>query len=261
MRVSLVQTLSSPSEGDNIPIIERAVADAQGDLVIFPELFLTGYTTAPELKDTVAVGFERWREDLLRISCESGKWLMVGAPYPDGDSLKNVLWTVSPDGGEKIYEKLHLAEFGEFEEGSAFVPGNSGMMVDIDGFRFGLTICYDMFFPELYRRYALMGADVLVCSSASPMRSRGPFDKVLPARAVENTCYVLFVNNVGEQGKFEFFGGSRAISPIGHVTAECEDSQHCILEVEIDRKELERARKGRPTLRDHRGDLDWGSAV
>ena len=198
---------------------------------------------------------------MKRMASTSGKWLMVGAPYPHEKGLMNVLWVISPDGEETVYEKLHLADFGVFDEAKAFVPGDSGCMVDIGGFRFGLSICYDMFFPELYRRYALMGADVLICSSASPMKSKGPFDKVLPARAVENTCYMLFVNNVGEQGSFEFFGGSRAISPIGYEIARCEEETHCIIEVEISREELERAREGRPTLRDHRGDLDWGSAV
>ncbi len=261
MRVSLVQTLSAPEGGDNLAAIMSAVKEAKGDVLIFPELFLTGYTTDAEIHERVSEGHERWRARLKTISHDSGKWLMVGAPYPTEKGLMNVIWIFSPEGEEKVYEKLHLADFGVFSEADAFVPGDAGCMVDIGGFRFGLSICYDMFFPELYRRYALMGADVLVCASASPMKSKGPFDKVLPARAVENTCYMLFVNHVGEQGRFEFFGGSRAISPIGYEMSNCEDATHCIIEVELSREELERAREGRPTLRDHRGDLDWGSAV
>ncbi len=262
MRVTLVQSLSAADgSGDNLEAIGAAVDEAEGSLVVFPELYLCGYNTAPGLKERVAHDSERWRAELSRISSESGKWLMVGAALLDGDALKNVLWVFSPSGDEQRYDKIHLAQFGEFEEGDAFVPGDRGLMVDIDGFRFGLSICYDMFFPELYRRYALMGADVLVCASASPMRSQTPFERVLPARAVENTCYVLFVNNVGDLDKFQYFGGTRAVSPIGHELGSCGDSRHCLLEVELSRSELERAREGRPTLRDHRGDVDWGNAV
>ncbi len=262
MRVTLVQSLSAADgSGDNLDAIGSAVKEAKGEVVVFPELYLCGYSTAPELKDRVAQNTERWRNELMRISSESCKWLIVGAALLDSDGLKNVLWVLSPDGGEQRYDKIHLAQFGEFEEGAAFVPGDRALMVDIGGFRFGLSICYDLFFPELCRRYALMGADVLLCASASPMRSQTPFERVLPARAVENTCYVLFVNNVGDLDKFQYFGGSRAISPLGHEMESCGDSGHCLLEVELQRNELERAREGRPTLRDHRGDVDWGNAV
>lgn len=258
MIVSLVQAESAANvAGDNLSVIETAAEKAAGDLLIFPELFLSGYTTDLEIKSRAERNLERWRSELLRIAEEHGKWIMTGAPYPGDDGLKNIIWVIPPEGKDIRYEKIHLAHFGIFREADVFTPGREPMILDINGFRFGLSICYDLFFPEMYRYYALRGADVLICASASPLSSQEHFERVLPARAVENTCYMLFVNNVGVQGDFHFFGGSRAISPYGNEIVNCGDSRYNIIEIKLLRDELERAREERPTLRDHRHDINW----
>lgn len=94
------------------------------------------------------------------------------------------------------------------------------------------------------------GADVIICISASPVTSRTAFERVLPARAVENTTYVAYVNNIGTMGELEFFGGSRLLDPGGNElgTIDGED----IMTFELDKNVIENARKMRPVIKDSR---------
>jgi predicted amidohydrolase len=105
------------------------------------------------------------------------------------------------------------------------------------------------------RAYALSGAEVLVCLSASPYTSRESFEKIIPARAVENTLYSIYVNQVGTQLNQVFFGGSQAYGPRGDQLAKCHYFQDDIRVIEIDRTELNLARRMRPTIRDGSADL------
>ena len=255
MRVALVQ--SSSVAGDpvaNLRSLEEVVTATDADLFLLPELFLSGYDitgTQRRQAETILVSVFKKVSDLaVRNACE----IVVGCPVIDGEALRNSLVLFSSDGHTERYDKIHLADFGPFHEKKEFSPGDQPFMAEIGGFKFGFSICYDLFFPELFKHFALRGADALVCISASPCSSRRAFEAVLPARAVENTCYMLFVNNTGTQGSTEFFGGSRVISPIGRTLEEATD-QESVIVITLDRKEITRARSGRPTLRDSRQDI------
>ena len=93
------------------------------------------------------------------------------------------------------------------------------------------------------------GADAVICISASPTTSKIAFDRVLPARSVESTVYMLFVNNVGDREGMTFFGGSRCISPSGDTSVEVGDEE-TIMTVELDHESVCIARDNRPTLKD-----------
>ncbi len=128
-------------------------------------------------------------------------------------------------------------------------------MMEFRGVGFGACICYDLFHSEMARAYALGGAEVLVCLSASPYTSREAFERIVPARAVENTIYSIYVNQVGTQLNQVFFGGSQAYGPRGDQLAKCHYFQEDIRTIEIDRNELDLARRMRPTVRDGSADL------
>ena len=85
---------------------------------------------------------------------------------------------------------MNLATFGPFEEGLYFGAGSSGTLMEVEGRKIGVVICYDLFFPELAKSYALAGAETVICISASPITSRDFFERLIPARAIENTAYV-----------------------------------------------------------------------
>lgn len=248
MKVALCQM--KPETGEPIKNAERAartVETTDADLFIFPEMFLTGYACddAGPYAEEVGTGLKI----ILEKTSSRGKMAVVGGPDYSESGIWNACYFISDAVG--AYRKIHLPGFGPFSEKNVYIPGTSPATVDFGGFRFGFAICYDIFFPELAKRCAMDGADCIVCISASPKTSKEAFERVLPARAVEDTCYLAFVNNVGRQGDYDFFGCSRMLSPTGAEIA-VSDENESVAVAEIDRRSITEARKGRPTLDDTR---------
>ncbi|HKZ90277.1 MAG TPA: carbon-nitrogen hydrolase family protein, partial [Thermoplasmata archaeon] len=160
-----------------------------------------------------------------------------------------------PDGRVASYRKVHPANFGPFEEGLYFGRGSELTLVDTKLGKIGLLICYDAFFPELSKAYALQGADILAIISAAPATSKSFFDKILPARAIENAVFVLYANLVGTELNIVFQGGTQAIGPRGEDLGRAEDFEEFIVEATIDPRDVKTARTFRPTLRDTRPDI------
>jgi predicted amidohydrolase len=152
--------------------------------------------------------------------------------------------------------KRYLPNFGPFEEGLAFSPTDSSQPVELRGHRLGVEICYDVFFPEVARELALGGAELLVNVSASPVTSRRLFEKLLPARAVENGLPVAYVNRVGVEDGIVFDGGSGVWDPRGEpvpletVPATELGADERLYRAEVDLAAVGRWRPFRPVLRD-----------
>ncbi len=245
MKAALCQ--SRPYVGDmvrNTDTIVDRVANTDADLLIFPELFLTDYSYDGVIDtDVLDVCLDR----ILNITSITGRTVIVGGPYLDDGRTYNSAYIIS-DAVER-YDKLNLPGFGVFSEKKRFSEGDHLTMVDICGFKVGVIICYDIFFPELVKMYAMNGADAVVCISASPTTSRIAFERVFPARSVESTVYMLFVNNIGERDGMMFFGGSRCLSPTGDVIMEM-DNREMMSVVGLDHGSIIKARENRPTLKD-----------
>jgi predicted amidohydrolase len=118
-----------------------------------------------------------------------------------------------------------------------------------------MLICFDCFFPEVAKIYALKGADILVCISASPSTTRIFFEKVIVARAIENAIFFTYTNLVGTELNMVYWGGNTVIGPKGDVRAKGEYFEEAIVTCDIDLKDLSIAREFRPTLRDTRMEL------
>ena len=245
MKVALCQ--SRPYVGDmveNTDMMVDIVANTDADLLVFPELFLTDYSYEGEIDvDTLDVCLDR----IIRIASSTNRTVIVGGPYLHDDEIYNSAYVISDTIAR--YDKLNLPGFGVFSEKDRFSEGDHLTMVDVCGFKIGVIICYDIFFPELVKMYAMNGADAVVCISASPTTSRIAFERVFPARSVESTVYMLFVNNIGEREGMVFFGGSRCLSPTGDVLTEMDDKE-AISIVELDHLSVTKARENRPTLKD-----------
>ncbi len=245
MKVALCQ--SRPYVGDmvkNTDMMVDMVANTDADLLVFPELFLTDYSYDGEIDvDTLDVCLDR----IMHIASSTNRTVIVGGPYLDDGRTYNSAYVISDTIAR--YDKLNLPGFGVFSEKDRFSEGDHLTMVDVCGFKIGVIICYDIFFPELVKMYAMNGADAVVCISASPTTSRIAFERVFPARSVESTVYMLFVNNIGERNGMVFFGGSRCLSPAGDVMTEMDDKE-AISIVELDHISVTKARENRPTLKD-----------
>lgn len=259
LKIEISQRFHRRFEVDfNSRIIEEVVRGSEADLIIFPEMFLTGYTLGSDV-NRLAVGAD---SDLIKgfedIAKDTGKWMVFGFPERSPDirgQIHNTAVVIGPEGVEGLYRKLHLVDFGPFEEYAYYAPGRDLTMVDINGMRFGIMICYDIFFPELSKYYALNGADGIICISASPSMTRRFFEIVMKARAVENTVFFVYSNLVGLDSRMDFWGGGAVIGPRGDMIAKGPYYEEASISAELDPGEIHAARRLRPTIRDTRSDV------
>lgn len=257
-RAALVQ--ATPVLGDvkaNVATVVDALAREDADLVVFPELFLSGYAMRDGLRECALATDGPVMRELAAACRDSGKHLVVGAPRPAAQRgvLHNAAFLVGPDGVVGAYDKAYLPTFGVFEEDHWFKEGGTLPVFETPLGRIGLAICYDMFFPEVTKALALSGADVIVCISASPSISRRYFEAVFPARAIETTTWLLYSNLVGPQDTLQFWGGAQAWGPRGDLKAKGPYDEAAVTHVDVDLGELVEARTKRPALRDTRPEV------
>lgn len=258
MKVVLGQL--SPSLGrkeKNIEKVREVLADKRPDIALFGELFLTGYECKDDFFKLAEPADGPSLKELSKLSEEFGSYINIGFPERDDATanLYNSAALLCPSGEVHVYRKIHLANFGPFEENIYFGRGNDLQLFDTKIGRIGCLICFDIFFPELAKIYALKGAQILSTLSASPSTSKAYFEAVEPARAVENTAFLFFTNLVGTQERMTFYGGSSIIGPRGDIKARARYYDEDVVECEIDLREIRTARRHRPALRDTRIDI------
>jgi len=257
VRIGLLQYESRVGDIDhNLRRLVDAIGRLAGrtDLVVTPELYLGGYQ-ARDSHHALAQSLDGPAVATLQEACARHEVTAVVGMARRGDVrglVHNSAVVVPPRGEPTAYDKVHLPNFSVFEEGLFFAPGRAPLVVPTPAGRIGLAICYDFFFPELTKRLALAGADCIIGLSASPAPSKPYFETVLPARALETTTGVVFVNLVGAQDHLVFWGGSCAIDPLGGVQARLPYYEEAEQIVALDADALALARKKRPTLRDTR---------
>jgi predicted amidohydrolase len=238
--------------------MREVVRRTRGEIVIFPELNLTGYMPRDDLFKIAEPMNGPTLKKVARLAKEAGKDIVFGMPIED-DKVRGHLFNsaiVATGGGDLYrYDKMYLPNFGPFEERLFFAHGRSAVVVPGMHAKIGLTVCYDIFFPELAKLESLMGAQLLVNLSASPTTSKPSFDKVLPARAIENGVFVAFANMVGVHGSLVFSGGSQVLNPRGDVVGKAPDLKEGIAEIDIDLHDLVLARRFRPLGRDVRPEV------
>lgn len=239
----------------NVAAVAKAVASDKADLVVFPELFLTGYNLGDDAQ-RLALTLDDERLAPLRAAAKKGKChIIAGGPRKVRAGVTaNAAFLVRPDGTTEAYDKRVLANYTTFQEGLFFQPGRTTPIFDLGFAKVGLSICYDLFFPEFQRRQALAGADLLLNISASPTTSQRFFEALFPARAIENASFVAYTNLVGAQDGIVFWGGAQAWTPRAHRLARSEPLKPGKVTVELDWDDLAPAREFRPTLRDVRSE-------
>ncbi|HXW67648.1 MAG TPA: nitrilase-related carbon-nitrogen hydrolase [Thermoplasmata archaeon] len=261
MRVVLAEL--APRPGDLASNLDRvravAAAATPADLLVFPELFLSGYRIGDRVHRLALRDGDASAAALRAIAHDSRATLVVGAPFASparAGEVHNAAIAVRPDGDVHVQVKRYLPTFGPFEEGAQFTPTDASEPMPLAAHSVGLEICYDVFFPEVSRGLALAGAELLVVLSASPVTSGRLFQRLLPARAIENAVPVVFVNRVGvedglvfagESGAWDARGEPIARAPVDGVALGPDES---LTRAEIDLAESARWRPFRPVLRD-----------
>ncbi|HEV3407651.1 MAG TPA: nitrilase-related carbon-nitrogen hydrolase, partial [Gaiellaceae bacterium] len=195
------------------------------DLAVFPELFLSGYSLREVVRAARAAGGAELAAvaDAARAASTA---VVVGFVERTADGVANSVACIERDGTLRcVYRKVQL--FGA--ETDAFVPGRELVVVELAGRRVAPLICFDVEFPELARRLAVAGADLLVTASANMEPFYADHDVATRARALENRIPHLYANLVGSSGPLRFVGGSRSIGPGGDVLTEAAHTREEVL--------------------------------
>ena len=196
-------------------MMETMEQHREADLVVFPELFLGGYTTrtpATHAIDTRHPMLQALRDHARQ--CDTA--VIFGAAEHYRGGIANSAFCIDRHGDlAGVYRKTHL--FGD--ELEAFVAGDELITVELDGHRLGLMICFDMEFPEVARALSQAGAKALVTISANMTPFGMDHHLFAMARAIENTRAHVYVNQTGTGEAFEFTGGSMIVSVDGEMTA------------------------------------------
>lgn len=226
------------------------------ELIVFPEMADTGYSM-PVIREHA----RPWTEGAVPVLQETARDLSLniicGVSERDGSSIYNSQAFINPDGklGAK-YRKTHLFESAPIEEHTCFAPGAELASFALQTFRVGLSICYDLRFPEIYRALACdQHADVLVISSAWPFPRVEHLRVLATARAIENQSYVVVANRVGTDGDVTFCGTSAIIDPYGIIVAAGSSDRDEIIYGELSAEVLRSVRNRMPVFTDRRPEL------
>jgi deaminated glutathione amidase len=181
----------------------------------------------------------------------------------EGERFANRSFLIAPDGTIRArYDKIHMfdVEVGDgqsYRESRAYRPGESAVLAETDFGMVGMTICYDIRFPHLYRKLAQAGAAILTAPAAfTRVTGEAHWHILMRARAIETGCFVVAPAQGGkhEDGR-ETFGHSQIISPWGEILAEADHAEPGIIWADIDLEEVETARRRIPSLHN---DQDFG---
>ena len=222
------------------------------DILIFPELHLTGYTMRDEVYNLAEHIPGPSTDKVEKFAREHGVHVVFG--MPEESDVKGVLHNtavfIGPKGIIGKYRKMHLPTHSVFEEKRYYRPGHEAPVFSTPFGTIGLSICYDLYFPELTRLQALQGAQLIISISASPSLRRRFFESFCLSRAMENAVYLAYVNRVGVEDGLQFWGGSRVISPSGSTLVQCKYDEEEYQPCKIDLDEVSRSRAFIPTIKD-----------
>jgi len=221
MKTMLAQI--APRVGDingNIQLMLDASAEAEAagcDLIVFPELAVTGYPPEDLLLRPAFMKAVEFAVDEL-VAASGSCAMIFGVPRRDGELLKNSAFIARAGSLSGIYDKQCLPNYGVFDELRYFVPGDGRSVVfDVDGWKVGIGICEDIWSDELAEKQTELAADVWLNLNASPFHIDKQLEReaLMSKRATQFNAPVLYVNPVGGQDEVVFDGGSHAVDATG----------------------------------------------
>jgi deaminated glutathione amidase len=269
LRVAAIQMSSTPDKEGNKETAEaliREAVSARADLVALPELWSChGLDEAyPENAEPVPGPTTDFLSDLAR---ELGIYLLGGSILegdPDAQRSSNTSTFFDPSGEmTAVYRKIHLFDVKvsdrEYLESANIAPGSEIVTAKAGAATLGLSVCYDVRFPELYRLLALRGAEILAVPAAFTLQTgKDHWELLLRARAVENQAFVVAPAQWGQKADGRWtYGRSMIVDPWGTVLATCPDRDgHALATLDLDY--LDRFRAEFPALTNRRPEAyDW----
>jgi len=209
------------------------------DLLIFPEMSLTGFTSKSHkfAEELDGISFKYFIELSRKTKTEIFAGLIE---HYDKENFNSLIHFDSKGLIRIRYRKIHT--FSLAGENKNFSSGDTPTTTKIGKTTFGLSICYDLRFPELYRHYGKDNIEVLINIANWPADRIEHWDKLLQARAIENLSYMIGVNRVGNDPTLTYTGHSSIINPMGNVVCYSENEEVLIAEIDIDKVAETRAK-------------------
>ena len=263
MRIALLQFQAKPGDvAANLAAIDGAarMAKAAGAaLVIAPELAVTGYGAGDAITALAEPREGAQVAALSQSARRNGLAVLAGFAERDGDAVYNS--AVFADGNQtRVYRKAFL--YGVYEK-RLFAPAPpQACIVELNGLKVGMLICYDVEFPENVRRLAQAGADLVAVPTALPASDHAAFisGSIIPVRAFENQVHVAYANHCGADENFAYAGLSRIAAPDGRTLAAA-DAALCLLTADVEPAAYQAARDANPYLDDLQQSASRSSAA
>ena len=212
----------------------RRAKDAGAELIVFPEMIDTGYSMP-----VIRTHANHWNSGFVPRLQETARELSIaivcGVSERDDSSIYNSQVLIDSHGNNPAkYRKIHLYAVAPVEEQMCFAPGDTFATFALGGMHFGFSICYDLRFPEMYRKLATeQKVDAFIVSSAWPFPRVEHFRTLAMARAIENQSYVVASNRVGKDEDLWFCGSSAIIDPRGVVIAAASADREELIQADV----------------------------
>lgn len=221
----------------NLAGAREMILSSDADVVILPEMFATGFSM-----DSRKIAQKPSGEivtSMTAIAREAGRAVVFSAAIEEDGKIYNRLYFITPEGECSTYNKRHLFRMaGENENYSA---GDERLIVEYKGFRICLMVCYDLRFPVFSRNSNCY--DVLVYIASWPSARSYAWNTLLRARAIENQCYTVGVNRVGNDPKNVYSGSSVILDFMGQPIVEAKDSEVDVVSAELSMEKLTEYKK------------------
>ncbi|MEG1606695.1 MAG: nitrilase-related carbon-nitrogen hydrolase [Mucinivorans sp.] len=252
MKVAAIQ-MDSLWENPSANLIKarQIVLSTDAELLVFPEMFATGFSMNPQRIAQKMAGEVVTR--MTELAIESGKALIFSAAIEDAHSTApneshfyNRLFFIAPDGTRLVYDKRHLFRMANEQE--FYAAGQNRLVIHYKDFRICPMVCYDLRFPVWSRQKG--DYDLLIYIASWPEVRSYAWTTLLRARAIENQCYLMGVNRVGNDPKNLYSGDSVVVNFLGQPLVEATPSTEQVVSVELSLQELEQFRAGFPASMD-----------
>ena len=253
MKIGIIQLCSELDPQENLGKISKFLKDAtiQGvEAVFLPELF---YSMSDGTKSTpylIKEGNEHYRE-IQALSSRFGVFILGGSAATElNGKVVNRAYNFGPQGDDLgSYDKIHLfscdiKDRAVINESDIYTPGSAGKIIEAGQMRLGLSICFDIRYPQMYRQYALAGVNILSIAAAFTVPTgKVHWHTLVRARAIENQCFVVAAAQWGKHNaRIETFGHSLIVDPWGEILADGTEGEKLIV-AELDWERIEAVRK------------------
>lgn len=262
--VAVIQMVSGKNVAENLQHAERLISEAaekNARLVVLPETFAC-FHAAKQLELAEELGRGVVQDFLSQQAKKHGLWLVGGtlpivSPLPDKVYAASLLYD---DLGQQraCYNKIHLFDVdvddaqGSYRESDTFAPGNDVVVVETPLGRLGMAVCYDIRFPEFFRKIFEQQADIISVPAAFTKKTGDAhWLALLRARAIENQCYILGANQGGRHGRRETSGGSVIIDAWGKIKAAADLGEACVV-ADYEQSEIVKIRQAMPVANHRR---------